>query len=191
MGAANYIFANTGQLVRLVVQTQSGSQIDGYEPIQENLTIETDGQTIFYLSEIPYKEIVIFYVSGIKQEISDYTVTGNRITWNSPISLITSDIIEVVYFKHTSNIPGALTDGYIPIVLNVIFPDLSQAAGYPRNMTRLGFGLYAHGIQLPTGANALGTYIAQVYWEENGKPKNEVFAINVSRPFGNSSVSPI
>lgn len=191
MGAANYIFANAGQLVRLVVQTQSGCQGDGYEPIQESLIVETDGQTVFYLSEIPYKDIVIFYVSGIKQEISDYTVTGNRVVWNNPVQLITSDVVEAVYFKYVSNTPGALTDGYTPIVLNIIFPDLSQAAGYPQNMTRLGFGLYAHGIQLPTGASSLGTYIAQVYWEENGKPKNEAFAINVARPFGNSSVSPI
>jgi hypothetical protein len=119
MGAANYIFANTGQLVRLVIQTQSGCQCDGY------------------------------------------------------------------------NTPGALSDGYIPIVLGVMFPDLSQAAGYPQNMTRLGFGLYAHGIQIPTGADALGTYIAQVYWEEKGQPKNAVFAINVARPFGIANVTPI
>lgn len=110
MGAANYIFANTGQLVRLVVQT-----LDGY----------------------------------------------NRV------------------------------DGYVPVVESVLFPDLSLAAGYPLQMTRLSTGLYAHGLQLPLGADALGTYVASVYWEENEQPKWETFAINVSRPFGISAVSPI
>jgi hypothetical protein len=112
MGAANYIFANTGQLIRLVVQT-----LDGYE--------------------------------------------------------------------------GARVDGYVPVVASVQYPDLSLAVGYPYPMLRLDTGLYAHGLLLPSGADALGTYIANVYWEENGLPKWEVFAINVARPFGISAVSPI
>lgn len=111
MGSAQYIFANTGQLIRLAIQT-----LDGY---------------------------------------------GDRI------------------------------DGYVPVVQSVQFPDLSVAAGYPQAMTRLGTGLYAHGLQLPTGADALGTYIASVYWQEEGLPRWEAFAINVARPFGISSVSPI
>lgn len=88
MGAANYIFANTGQLVRLVVQTLNGSD--------------------------------------------------------------------------------QVVDGYIPSVQSIIFPDLSLAAGYPKPMTRIGTGLYAHGIQLPTGADALGSYVASIQWEEDG-----------------------
>lgn len=111
MGSAHYIFANTGQLIRIVLQT-----LDGY---------------------------------------------GNRV------------------------------DGYVPVVTSVIFPDLGEAVGYPQAMTRLGIGLYAHGLQLPSGADALGTYIANVYWEEEGLPKWEAFAINVARPFGISAVSPI
>ena len=112
MGAANYIFANTGQLVRLVVQTVGA---DGY-----------------------------------------------------------------------------LSDGYNPpVVESVIYPDLSIAAGYPRNMTRLDTGLYASGLLLPEGDEGLGTYIANVYWYENGQRKNEAFAIVAARPFGISSVSPI
>lgn len=117
MSAANYIFANTGQLVRLVVQT-----LDGY-----------DG----------------------------YSQYGQRI------------------------------DGYIPVVISIQYPDLSYEMGYPRNMTRLSTGLYAHGLLLPEGADALGTYIASVYWEENGKSKWETFAINVARPFGISSITPV
>lgn len=111
MGAATYIFANTGQLIRLVVQT-----LDGY---------------------------------------------GNR------------------------------ADGYTPVVESVLYPDLSLAAGYPQSMVRLDTGLYGHGLLLPTGADALGTYIASVSWYENGQIKWATFAINVARPFGISAVSPI
>src|SRR5690606_21321648 len=111
MGAAIYISANTGQLVRLVVQT-----IDGY---------------------------------------------------------------------------GQRSDGYVPMVQSIQYPDLSYEMGYARSMTRLSTGLYAHGLLLPTGADALGTYIASVYWEENGNPKWETFAINVARPFGVSAISPV
>lgn len=111
MSSATYIFANTGQLIRLVVQT-----LDGY---------------------------------------------------------------------------GQRADGYTPIVQSIQYPDLSYEIGYPHNMVRLSTGLYAHGLLLPSGADALGTYIASVYWEENGVPKWETYAINVGRPFGVSSVSPV
>lgn len=114
MSAANYIFANTGQTVRLVLQTLDG--YDGY---------------------------------------------------------------------------GQRTDGYVPVVQSIQYPDLSFEVGYPRNMTRLGTGLYAHGLVLPEGASALGTYIASVYWEENGRPMWEAFAINVARPFGISAITPV
>lgn len=109
--SSNYIFANTGQTVRFIVQT-----LDGY---------------------------------------------GNR------------------------------TDGYVPSVQSVIFPDLSSSAGYPQNMTRIDVGLYVHGLVLPTGADALGSYIASVYYEENDNPQWNVFIINCSKPFGISAVSPL
>jgi len=111
MGAANYIFANTGQLVRVVVQT-----VDGY---------------------------------------------------------------------------GEREDGYVPVVTSVVFPDLGLGASYPREMTKISTGLYAHGIQLPNGIDAVGTYIVSVYWQENSQSKWETFAINVARPFGVTSVTPI
>jgi hypothetical protein len=107
----------------------------------------------------------------------------------------------------TLDIDGYRIDGYIPVVQNIIFPDFSVAVGYPRHMTQVyitgdgyvpgvdgdGYvsGLYIHGLLIPTGITALGTYVANVYWENNGQPQWDSFAINVARPFGNSSVSPI
>jgi hypothetical protein len=86
---------------------------------------------------------------------------------------------------------GNLSDGYVPIVQSVLFPDLSSAVGYPRPMTRLDTGLYANGLVIPTGVSSLGTYIASVFWLEDSGPKWASFAINVARPFGNTTVTPI
>jgi hypothetical protein len=91
----------------------------------------------------------------------------------------------------TLNADGYRSDGYVPVVESIIFPDMSLASDYPQVMTNIDRGLYAHGILLPTGADALGTYIASVFWVENNLPKYQTIAINASRPFGISSVSPI
>jgi hypothetical protein len=91
----------------------------------------------------------------------------------------------------TDGYTGEREDGYVPIITSIIYPDLSVAAGYPQNMTRLDTGLYIRGIQLPIGVDALGSYIVNVYWQDNGTAKWELFIINVARPFGNSSVTPI
>lgn len=117
----------------------------------------------------------------------------------------TGQLIRLVIQTLDSN--GRRVDGYIPVIESIVFPDFSVAAGFPRAMTNVyvhgdgyipgvtgdGYveGLYTHGIQLPSGADALGTYVASVYWEEEGNSKWETFAINVARPFGNTSVSAI
>ena len=87
---------------------------------------------------------------------------------------------------------GARIDGYVPVVRNVYFPDLSLASGYPMPMVKLDTGLYIHGLSLPSGSTSLGTYIANTYFVDNtGRAIWEVFQIQVSRPFGNSSVMPL
>jgi hypothetical protein len=88
---------------------------------------------------------------------------------------------------------GNRSDGYVPLVTSVYFPNLSLASGYPIAMTRIDTGLYIHGLTLPTGNSSLGTYIANVYSKEvgSGLIKWEVFQIQVARPFGNSSVVPL
>jgi hypothetical protein len=86
---------------------------------------------------------------------------------------------------------GNRADGYVPVVESVLFPDLSRAMGYPQEMVKLDTGLYASGIQIPTGEDSLGTYVASVFWLEDGQTKWATFAINVARPFGNTSVTPI
>jgi len=86
---------------------------------------------------------------------------------------------------------GNRADGYVPQVTQVLFPDLTVAQGYPQPMTRASTGLYVHGLVIPTGVAYLGTFIASVYYEDAGQPRWEAFTIQVARPFGNSSVSPL
>lgn len=92
----------TGDIVE-VFYTVYGGQGDGYEPIQEALSVDTLGQTVFHLSEEPWDDLVLFFLGGIKQELSNYTVSENTVTWTGSTSLITTDVVEVLYFKR---IPG-------------------------------------------------------------------------------------
>lgn len=66
----------------------------------------------------------------------------------------------------TVNTEGNRVDGYVPIITSIILPTLGLASGYPISMTRLDTGLYMHTVQIPSGASALGNYIASVFWME-------------------------
>jgi hypothetical protein len=59
---------------------------------------------------------------------------------------------------------GFGADGYydLPLVNRIIFPSLSEAVGYPKQMARLDTGLYYFQFTLPTGAAAVGTYIVDI-----------------------------
>ena len=84
---------------------------DGYVPRQARFIVSNDGQTAFTLQEIPYIDGydgtngISFYVNGIKQTITDYSVVGNIVTWSGSEPLMgpahapyPPDIIEVTYF---------------------------------------------------------------------------------------------
>lgn len=88
---------------------------------------------------------------------------------------------------------GSRVDGYVPVVTRVFMPDLAIAAGFPLEMARIDEGLYISGLVLPTGPTALGTWVVNVFFIQpgTGRPVWQLFTINVARPFGNSSASPI
>lgn len=88
---------------------------------------------------------------------------------------------------------GARQDGYVPTVMSIYFPDRSLADGFPEAMTRLQQGLYIYDLIIPSGTTSLGTFVASVMFTQpsTGNPEWQVFTINVARPFGNSSASPI
>ena len=152
MGSVNYIFANTGQCVRIIIQTLDNNgfpvDLDGYGNWLDGYGYLIDG----YWSDAP----------------DGYYPDGYQDGYAGP------------------------NDGYyVPVVQRVIFPDLSLAANYPRPMMRVAVGLYMHGLQLPNGVPAIGTYVASVSWMQNGIYTWETYAINATRPFGVTSVTPI
>jgi len=204
MGAANYIFANTGQLVRLVVQTLYG-YADGYfnffaavNTINNTFPVTPGTKPNVTMSIPSTREITLLGVAGLNVQYSfdginvDGTIfPGQKICLETIQDSIWFNGIGIVnVYGVSKDTPKTRADGYVPIVKNVIFPDLSLAAGYPQPMVRLNTGLYASGLQLPTGVDALGTYVATVFWMENDNPIWETFAINVARPFGISTVTP-
>jgi hypothetical protein len=87
---------------------------------------------------------------------------------------------------------GTRVDGYVPRIESVYFPSLDKAAGYPQLMSNLETGLYIHGLELPTGETALGTFVVSVFYQRPGTnaPVWELFTIQVARPFGNTTVAP-
>ena len=99
----------------------------------------------------------------------------------------------IILSAHTLDGYGDRVDGYVPMVDSVYFPDGSAASGYPTNMSKVSAGFYKHGLTLPSGSSALGTYTASVKWVDpvTGNLKWEIYLIHVALPFGNSTVTPL
>lgn len=77
-------------------------------------------------------------------------------------------------------------DGY-PVITRVIFPDLSLAANFPKNMVKLDVGLYFFQFTLPTGATSVGSYLVDGYYNRPGTStySTALWQILVTAPFGN------
>ena len=183
----NYINANPGQLVRLVIQTTNSSTTEMH---QENF-IATEDQSVYPLQYTPInQQSTEFFINGVSQAVgTDYTVDGYTVTYSGDVDINAGNAISIKYLSQISG--GNRIDGYIPIIDSIYYPDLTLAAGFPREMTRLGVGLYTHGLQLSTGITALGSYTVSAYWNDGNNMNWETFVINVTRAFGNSSISPI
>jgi hypothetical protein len=93
----------------------------------------------------------------------------------------------------TDGYTGALSDGYVPTVEKILFPTFEVAAGFPQPMVKLDTGLYVFSLTIPSGSAYLGTFLVQVFWAEPGTGKQvwQTFAINVVRPFGNTTATPV
>ena len=202
MGTTNYIFANTGQTVRLVIQTVDGygypSDLDGYGNWLDGYGyLLQDG----YYSNPPdgyYPKTPDGYSDGYSDGYADgYYYHYNNVWY--PINRYTFSHNEWYHhhrhyhcnYSNDAPPPNPYDGYYVPVVVSVMFPDLTLARGYPIPMKRLATGLYAQGVQLPTGACALGTYIITVSRMEHGNFILETYAVNAARPFGVSSVSPV
>jgi hypothetical protein len=86
-----------------------------------------------------------------------------------------------------------VVDGYgrvdsltTPKIDGILNPDFTTMAGYPQFMGKVGTGLYVHQFVLPTGASAVGSYLAEAsYTYVDGYVNSQLFQIVVNAPFGN------
>lgn len=111
----------------------------------------------------------------------------------NPIPLFANPGQVVTFSLQTIDGYGARVDGYVPRVMQVLFPDLTASSGFPSNMQRIGTGLYIHQLTIPAGATSVGTFIVSTLFTDpdTNSPQWDVFLINVALPFGNSSISPL
>lgn len=94
---------------------------------------------------------------------------------------------------------GSRGDGYqTPQVEFIQLPSGAMASGYPLDMTRVATGVYKHSFTLSKGVSSLGSYIVSVVWPDIvtfywDAPylQYELYLVNVSPAFGNSSVVPL
>ncbi len=87
-------------------------------------------------------------------------------------------------------------DGYIdsyhnPMVVRLVFPDLTLADDYPVHMVKLDVGLYYYQFVLPTGAAAVGSYLVDVSYTHPTTllVNTALYQIAVNAPYGNYGVS--
>jgi hypothetical protein len=109
----------------------------------------------------------------------------------TPINIRTGQTVRLTI--QTVDGYGNRRDGYTPIITQVLFPDFSAAAGYPRDMTRVDTGLYVSGLDIPSSVESIGTFIASVFFlqPDTNNPVWETFTIQVDRPYGNVTVAPL
>jgi hypothetical protein len=92
---------NSGLDTALITITGGGGVGgDGYAPSHARVPVSVNGQTTFTLAHAPWNNVLVLFIGGIKQELADYTVSGTLLTWLGTPSLLTSDIIEVIYFTY-------------------------------------------------------------------------------------------
>jgi len=99
---------------------------DGYAPVHEGLTVTMDNQTSFTLSEEPGDpSYVVLWNGGIKQQISDYSITGTTVAWLGAESINLGDIVEVLYFKPST---GGGSGGPVDYTQEVFTAGAAQVA---------------------------------------------------------------
>ena len=81
------------------------------EQVQELKTVNTNGQTSFTLTDTPIEsDGVQMYVNGLKQSYgTEYSVSGNTVTYLGSISLLTTDKVEFYYLIDLGGVSSGVT----------------------------------------------------------------------------------
>ena len=64
---------------------------------QADLIVNSEGQTVFSLQNIPVNSIVVFAINGVGVSKTHYSVNGTSLTYSGPLTLKTSDEITVTH----------------------------------------------------------------------------------------------
>jgi hypothetical protein len=183
------INANPGQTISLVINANDGySSSLGF--VQEILPVNINGQTTFTLSQIPISSSsVVMFVNGVEQtQTVDYLISDQNVTFlNNGFTLITSDVVD---FYYSTNTDVEISDGYIPTIDSVYYPDGTLAGGFPVLTNNLSIGIFKYNLTLPK--SIIGTFIAVASYIPTSSNfiQKEVFLINVALPFGSAFVAP-
>ena len=123
----------------------------------------------------------------------DTGIGAGSIDGPSTVGIMANPGQTVTLAVQVTNSSGESIDGYTPTMNFIVDPSGSTFSGYPVAMTRVAVGLYKVAVTIPSGASAIGTYIASTSWTHpsNSTTQSQIFLINVYLPFGNSSVSPL
>lgn len=95
---------------------------------------------------------------------------------------------QVTVFLETKTIDGYRMDSpTTPMVVRIIFPGLTLAANYPAAMDQIDTGLYYAQFTIPTGAEAVGSYLVDVSYTNPSTSitNTEIYQIVVTAPYGN------
>lgn len=78
--------------------------------IQETITVTSDGQTSFTLSQEPIQNVgVMMFLNGLKQARgTDFTSVGTTVTYTSSISLQTTDTVEFWYLVDLGSVVSTM-----------------------------------------------------------------------------------
>ena len=109
---------------------------------------------------------------------------------NTVLNHLPGQLVTVIFETLAPN--GKRSDGNTPpIVTRIIFPNFKNAAGFPKNMTKIDSGLYFHTFQLPKGAQAAGSYIVDITYTEpeTGFEKQTFTQVVVTLPNGGYTIT--
>jgi len=84
----------------------------GGAPVHEALEVTEAIQTTFTLSDEPDPAVkLLLWVEGIKQEMGDYSISGNVLTWSGSNLIVPGTVVEVLYFLDVSSGGGSSPGG--------------------------------------------------------------------------------
>jgi len=93
---------------------------------------------------------------------------------------------QVTLFLEVVDGYGRVNSFSTPQIDGILMPNFTPLIGYPQPMNQLGKGLYVFQFTLPTGAAAVGSWLAEAsYTYQDGYVNSQLYQIVVQAAFGN------